>query len=74
MMVFILMKKLLYLSIKICTFARIIKHVADENPDAVGAASYPYMELLVLTLYCFMWQRILAAVFEARQNGEGNAD
>lgn len=47
---------------------------AESNPDEIGAASYPYMELMGLTLYCFMWQRILAAVFAAQQNGEGNAD
>ena len=47
---------------------------ADENPDAVGAASYPYMELLGLTLYCFMWQRILATAIALTQKGAGNAE
>ncbi len=36
---------------------------AAENPDEIGAASYAYMELMGLTLYCFMWQRILTAAF-----------
>jgi alkylation response protein AidB-like acyl-CoA dehydrogenase len=34
---------------------------AASNPEEIGAASYAYMELMGLTLYCFMWQRILAA-------------
>lgn len=34
---------------------------AVDNPDEIGAASYAYMELMGLTLYCFMWIRILAA-------------
>jgi hypothetical protein len=34
---------------------------ASQNPEEIGAASYAYMELMGLTLYCFMWQRILAA-------------
>ena len=34
---------------------------ARGNPDEVGAASYAYMELMGLTLYSFMWVRILAA-------------
>ena len=34
---------------------------AQSNPEEVGAGSYAYMELLGLSLYCFMWQRILAS-------------
>ena len=45
------------------TTANVINR-ATENPDEIGAASYAYMELMGLTLYCFMWQRILAAAFE----------
>lgn len=36
------------------------------NPDEIGAASYPYMELMGLSLYCFMWQRMLAAALKAK--------
>lgn len=43
-----------------------------HNPDAVGAASYAYMELMGLTLYCFMWQRILASALRCREQGEGD--
>jgi alkylation response protein AidB-like acyl-CoA dehydrogenase len=47
---------------------------AAENPDEIGAASYAYMELMGLSLYCFMWQRILAAALVAREAGNGDAD
>ncbi len=36
---------------------------SNDDPNEVGAASYSYMELMGLTLYCFMWQKILAAAF-----------
>lgn len=45
---------------------------AAANPDEVGAASYAYMELMGLTLYCFMWQRILAAAFEDQASAAGD--
>lgn len=45
---------------------------ATDNPNEIGAASYAYMELIGLTLYCFMWQRILAAAFAAE--GSSTAD
>ncbi len=47
---------------------------AAENPDEIGAASYAYMELMGLSLYCFMWQRILAAALAAREAGDSDAD
>ena len=34
---------------------------SKTNPAEIGAASYPYMELMGLNLYSFMWLRILAA-------------
>ena len=40
---------------------RFVIEGASQNPEEIGAASYAYMELMGLTLYCFMWQRILAA-------------
>ena len=42
---------------------------ASDNPEEIGAASYAYMELLGLTLYNFMWLRILAAVLPKLQAG-----
>lgn len=47
---------------------------AEENPDEIGAASYPYMELMGLSLYCFMWSRILAAAFQSQKTGECNQE
>ena len=55
------------------TTASIIKGAA-VNPDQIGAASYAYLELMGLTLYSFMWQRILAAAFAAMESGQGNQD
>ena len=49
----------------------VIKSATDQ-PDEIGAASYAYMELLGLTLYCFMWQRILAAALAALDAGTGD--
>ena len=46
---------------------------AEVNPEEIGAASYAYMELLGLTLYCFMWQRMLLAAFEKLESGQGHA-
>ncbi len=43
-----------------------------DNPDEIGAASYAYMELLGLTLYNFMWLRILAAVLPKLHAGTGD--
>lgn len=43
---------------------------AVEDPAEIGAASYAYMELAGLTLYCFMWLRILAACHEQRDSGD----
>ena len=45
---------------------------AIDNPEEIGAASYAYMELLGLTLYNFMWLRILAAVLPKLQAGSGD--
>lgn len=47
---------------------------ADTNPDEIGAASYAYLQLMGLTLYCFMWQRVLAAAYEAIDAGKGNQE
>ena len=45
---------------------------AASNPNQIGAASYAYLELMGLTLYCFMWQRILAAATSVIQSGKHN--
>lgn len=47
---------------------------AEHNPDEIGAASYAYMELVGLTLYCFMWQRMLAAAYKSKAQGRGDSE
>lgn len=39
---------------------------AAGNPEEIGAASYAYMELMGLTLYCFMWQKIISSALKAK--------
>jgi hypothetical protein len=51
----------------------VIKNAAI-NPEYIGAASYGYLQLTGLTLYCFIWQRILAAAYLAIETGAGNQD
>ena len=46
---------------------------AENKPDEIGAASYAYMELMGLTLYCFMWQRMLAAAYVSKAEGRGDS-
>ncbi|MFT4887515.1 MAG: alkylation response protein AidB-like acyl-CoA dehydrogenase [Pseudohongiellaceae bacterium] len=55
------------------TTTSIIANCAD-NPDEVGAASYAYMELMGLSLYCYMWNRVLAAAFKAMAEGTGDSN
>ena len=48
--------------------AEVTSHVlnsATVDPNEVGAASYPYLELMGLFLYSFMWLRILAVAESA---------
>lgn len=47
---------------------------AAENAEEIGAASYAYMELLGLGLYCFMWQRIMAASLNSQQREDSDFD
>lgn len=45
-----------------------------DDPNEVGAASYSYMELMGLVLYCFMWLRILAAALADQKSASADAD
>lgn len=45
---------------------------SSEDPNEVGAASYSYMELMGLVLYCFMWQRILAAALSNQDSTDAD--
>lgn len=49
-----------------------VKSEASEQPAAVGAASYPYLELLTLVLYCYMWTRMVEVA--RREIAAGNPD
>jgi len=55
------------------TTTSIIANCVD-NPDEVGAASYAYMELMGLSLYCYMWNRVLAAAFKGMAQGTGDSN
>lgn len=55
------------------TTRSIIANCADR-PDEIGAASYAYMELLGLSLYCYMWNRVLAAAFKGIAQGTGDSN
>lgn len=47
---------------------------SSDDANEVGAASYSYMELMGLVLYCYMWQRILSAAFADLDSGSADAD
>jgi alkylation response protein AidB-like acyl-CoA dehydrogenase len=47
---------------------------SSDDSNEVGAASYSYMELMGLVLYCFMWQRILSAALVDQNSGSSDAD
>ena len=49
-----------------------VKSEASEQPAAVGAASYPYLELMTLVLYCYMWTRMVEVA--RREIAAGNPD
>jgi len=47
---------------------------SSDDPNEVGAASYSYMELMGLVLYCFMWQRILSAALADQSTGSADVE
>ncbi len=49
-----------------------VKGAAQENPDEVGAASVPYLRLVSLVLYTFMWARMVEAAQKGLTLSEGN--
>jgi alkylation response protein AidB-like acyl-CoA dehydrogenase len=53
------------------TTEKIIARSAD-NPDEIGAASYAYLELMGLSLYCFMWVRMMAAALKAKRSADSD--
>lgn len=47
---------------------------SSDDPNEVGAASYSYMEMMGLVLYCYMWQRILSAALADENSESADAD
>lgn len=46
-----------------------LKGAAAENADEIGAASVPYLRLVTLVLYAFMWARMAEAALQALASG-----
>ncbi len=49
-----------------------IKTAAEHKPDEVGAASVPYLRVVSLVLYTFMWARMVEAAQRGIALGEGD--
>jgi len=47
---------------------------SSDDANEIGAASYSYMELMGLVLYCYMWQRILSAALADQNSLSNDAD
>lgn len=52
----------------------LVKQAATDNPNEVGAASVPYLDLLTLILYCYMWARMVKAATAALAAGSSERD
>jgi len=48
-----------------------IRKSSADNPHEVGAASVPYLDLMTLILYCYMWARMVKVAEEALESGAG---
>ena len=59
-------------SLKEATSSVLVRSSDDANE--IGAASYSYMELMGLVLYCYMWQRILSAALADQNSRSNDAD
>ena len=51
-----------------------IRKSSADNPHEVGAASVPYLDLMTLILYCYMWARMVKVAEEALESGAGERD
>ena len=60
------LEKFLEVKLLLVQMTKLVIEKASDDPDEVGAASYSYMELMGLTLYCFMWQRIILSAIESK--------
>ena len=50
-----------------------LKEAAGVNPDEIGAASTPYLRLVTLVLYAYMWARMARVASAALAGGTGDA-
>ncbi|MES3007162.1 MAG: acyl-CoA dehydrogenase C-terminal domain-containing protein [Pseudomonadota bacterium] len=51
---------------------RWLKDAAGRNPDEIGAASAPYLRLMTLVLYAYMWARMARVALLALTDGSGD--
>ena len=49
-----------------------LKSAAQLDANEIGAASVPYLRLMTLALYAFMWTRMESAAHEGLANNIGN--
>ncbi len=55
--------------------SRTVKQASGQEPASVGAASVPYLELMTLVLYCYMWARMVRVAEQRLEEGaEGGLD
>ncbi|WP_058023376.1 acyl-CoA dehydrogenase C-terminal domain-containing protein [Pseudohongiella spirulinae] len=52
----------------------LIRQANTENPHEVGAASVPYLDLMTLILYCYMWARMVKVAEDALAAGTEDSD
>jgi alkylation response protein AidB-like acyl-CoA dehydrogenase len=52
----------------------LIRQGNAENPHEVGAASVPYLDLMTLILYCYMWARMVKVAEDALASGAEDSD
>jgi alkylation response protein AidB-like acyl-CoA dehydrogenase len=50
-----------------------LKEAAQQDADEIGAASVPYLRLMTMLLYAFMWVRMERAAQEGLVNNSANA-
>ena len=53
---------------------RWLKEANADNPNEVGAASVPYLDLMTLILYCYMWSRMVSTASAALDNKSTETD
>ncbi|MDO8907708.1 MAG: acyl-CoA dehydrogenase C-terminal domain-containing protein [Pseudohongiella sp.] len=52
----------------------LVRSASAENPNETGAASVPYLDLMTLILYGFMWARMVSVATRALENSDVDRD